>query len=78
MSKQVTSNQSFPVMIRLSPEIKKVAMELAKEDDRSFNSWVSLLIKKAVGQSNKEIKENTGSAIAVDPVVPSHFAGWDA
>ena len=50
MSRPATGNKSFPVNLRISPEIRQRAMELAKRDDRSFNSWVSLLIKKAVEQ----------------------------
>lgn len=50
MGRRATGNKSFPMMIRLSPEVRDRAMSLAKEDDRSFNSWVALLIKKAVEQ----------------------------
>ena len=76
MSRPATGNKSFPVNLRISPEIRQRAMELAKRDDRSFNSWVSLLIKKAVEQegiANGEGKAQEKPA----PVVPNHFAGWD-
>ena len=50
MGRQATGNKSFPVILRLAPDVRDRAMAMANEDDRSFNSWVSMLIKKAVEQ----------------------------
>lgn len=45
-------SENISVIIRIPAEVKKQGEALAKEDERSFNSWVAILIKKAVKEQS--------------------------
>jgi len=46
-------SKNISVIIRIPAEIKKQGEALAKEDERSFNNWVAILIKKAVNEQQQ-------------------------
>jgi len=45
-------SKNISVIIRIPAEVKKQGEELAKVDERSFNNWVALLIKRAVQEQS--------------------------
>ncbi|MEA3302977.1 MAG: YlcI/YnfO family protein [Pseudomonadota bacterium] len=42
--------------VRISPELKKKAKKLAEADGRSLSNWVTQLITREVGKSEKSEK----------------------
>jgi predicted HicB family RNase H-like nuclease len=56
MGRKVSGNLSLPIILRITSEVKSRAMALAQADDRSLNSWISLLVKKAVEQEANNVK----------------------
>ena len=46
-------NRSETCTIRLDKETKKLAKELASDDDRTLSSWVETIIKKEIKKHQK-------------------------
>jgi predicted HicB family RNase H-like nuclease len=45
------------IMIRVRPSVKKLAVEMAKAEDRSLSSFISRLVEAAAGYTDNAMKK---------------------